>query len=327
MTTRVPLSAISTSRDDDAPLTRKLLFPQDGRVHRDMEYLWGLDAYTMDPTHERSILHIRRSMQIPFPNGSIGSWALVPTEETLVAMQALQRHNIFVPIPERRSFLTEFSAAEYEYIFVPLHTDVDFYISRPGQEEQRFSAPYTDFPRITSSANPFFVTFDSRLKIGPSLFSENWNMVFGRLTIHWHCGVIPDEFFVPTCYPETFYSLSADEENATEPDAEQVFVEPEPRPMSDEVVVDGLPVDPEGMPRVRRQAERVRKWVQSEAERVRTGVAPSNPPRRIVARADQRKKFYETVRGGPQWRGKSKRGKAHCIRLFYGPPLKKSKLF
>ncbi|KAJ7240304.1 hypothetical protein B0H12DRAFT_1326455, partial [Mycena haematopus] len=140
MTTTVPLSAIATCLEDiDAPLTAKFLFSKDNAyLHRDLEYLWGLEIYTMDPTHERSILHIRKSMG-PSPSGG-SRWTLVPTEETLMAMRALQVHNFTVPVSERRSFLTEFSAPEYQYIFVPLHSDVDFFVLQPGGAPRRFSA-------------------------------------------------------------------------------------------------------------------------------------------------------------------------------------------
>ncbi|KAJ7240313.1 hypothetical protein B0H12DRAFT_1134868 [Mycena haematopus] len=122
----------------------------------------------MDPTHERSILHIRKSMG-PSPSGG-SRWTLVPTEETLVAMSELQ----------------EFSATEYEYTFVPLRTNVDFFILQPGEAPRRFSSPYTDFPRVTSSANPFFVAFDARPKIRAFIVSrsERWHRIFGALTMH-----------------------------------------------------------------------------------------------------------------------------------------------
>ncbi|KAJ7906051.1 hypothetical protein B0H13DRAFT_2333921 [Mycena leptocephala] len=155
--TTVPLSALATSIEDDAQLTTKFLFPKDVRLHRHMEYLWGLEIYTIDPTHERSILHTRKSM------GGIRTWTLAPTEETLATMNALQTHNFTEPLSERKSFLTEFSAPEYEYIFVPLYTEDDFFVLEPGRVPQRFSFPYTNFPRVTSSANPFFVAFYIRL--------------------------------------------------------------------------------------------------------------------------------------------------------------------
>jgi hypothetical protein len=35
-----------------------------------------------------------------------GGWTLIPTEETLAAMEALQDHNITAPVSQRKSFLT-----------------------------------------------------------------------------------------------------------------------------------------------------------------------------------------------------------------------------
>ncbi|KAJ7719750.1 hypothetical protein B0H14DRAFT_625112 [Mycena olivaceomarginata] len=80
-----------------------------------------------------------------------------PNEETLAAMLALQKYNITAPVSKRKSFLTEFSATEYEYIIVPLSTELDFFILQPGEAPRRFSSPYTGLPRVTSSAHPFFV--------------------------------------------------------------------------------------------------------------------------------------------------------------------------
>ncbi|KAF8205538.1 hypothetical protein K438DRAFT_1963977 [Mycena galopus ATCC 62051] len=107
MTATVPFNVLATCLEDiDAPLPTRFLFSNVTYLHRDMEYLWGLEIYTIDPTHERSILHVRKSMG-PLPNGTV-TWTLVPTEETLVAMDALQAHNFTDPISERRSFLTSF---------------------------------------------------------------------------------------------------------------------------------------------------------------------------------------------------------------------------
>ncbi|KAJ7666249.1 hypothetical protein DFH06DRAFT_1186342 [Mycena polygramma] len=168
MTTTVPLSALATSVEDiDSELTPRFLFPaHDVRL---MEYLWGLEIHTIDPTHERSVLYIRKSTETPFRNGINGSWFLIPTEETLGAMRLLQERNITVPISERTSFLDEFAAQEYEYIFIPDDTDIDFLVLEAESAPQRFSAPYTDFPQVTSSANPFFVTFHARPRNVPSV--------------------------------------------------------------------------------------------------------------------------------------------------------------
>ncbi|KAJ7853867.1 hypothetical protein B0H13DRAFT_1197666 [Mycena leptocephala] len=141
MTTTVPFSALATVEEPiDAPLARRFLFPKDDvRLHRHIEYLWGLEIYSFDSTHERSILHIRKSMDL---SASTGCWTLAPTEETLAAMNSLQTHNFTVPVSERKSFLTEFSATEYEYILVPLCTDVDFLMLESGRPLQRFSATF-----------------------------------------------------------------------------------------------------------------------------------------------------------------------------------------
>ncbi|KAJ7240838.1 hypothetical protein B0H12DRAFT_1326356 [Mycena haematopus] len=278
MTATVPLSAIATCLEDlDAPLTTKFLFSKDkAHLHRDMEYLWGLEM------HDGSDSRTRKSMG-PSPSGG-SRWTLVPTEETLIAMRALQTHNFTVPVSERKSFLTvshislidpltrrltmpqEFSAPEYQYIFVPLHTDIDFFILQPGEAPRRFSAPYADFPLVSSSANPFFVTFDSRPKIRRSHVSgsETWHDVYGDLTMHWYNGVIPEDFLL-SCYPETLITESDDESN---PDA--LLVGLESRSGSDETVVP-TPMSEEGPSPVPHKEAFVYDWVQRHA-------IPSNRP-------------------------------------------------
>jgi len=309
MTTTVPLSALATSLEAiDAPLTQKFLFPRDDvRLHRDMEYLWGLEIYMIDPRHPRSILHIRKSMQVPLP-GSTCSWTLVPTEETLAAMDALQEHNFTVPNSERKSFLTEFSAPEYEYIFVPLYTDVDFFILQPGQAPQRYSAPYTDFPRVTSSANPFFVTFESRLKIQRYHVSgsKTWHRVFGSLTMHWIDGVLPEDFLMSYC-PETLVSES---DNKCEPEAP--LGDPESTSGRDETVA--TPMDE--CPSLGRDKEAfVYDWVRRDASRPheRLILSSTSPP---TPRGGRIGKVQESVRVVPQWCVESRRGKRYSKRLF-----------
>ncbi|KAJ7185583.1 isoprenoid synthase domain-containing protein [Mycena filopes] len=216
MASVVPLTALSTSPDaGGAPLTRKYLFRDDDvRVQRLMEYLWGLEINTMDRNHESSILHIHKSMTTLIR----GRWALAPTEDTLAAMESLQRHNYTVPISERRSFLdVEFPAGEYEYIFVPLNTDADFFVLEPGRAPRRFSAPYDNFPHVTSSANPFFVMFSSRLRMASSDVSnsDEWHRLFSEVTLEWFSDDPPEDFLLSS-YPE---SLVSDAESETQVDS------------------------------------------------------------------------------------------------------------
>ncbi|KAF7361637.1 hypothetical protein MVEN_00507000 [Mycena venus] len=308
MTITVPLSALATSLEDiDAPLTTKYLFPQnDTRLHRHMEYLWGLDIYGIDPAHERSVVHIRKSMEAPFPSGT-GSWTLVPTEETLAAMESLQKRNLSVPIRERKCFLTEFSATEYEYIFVPLHAEVDFFILRPGQTPQRFSAPYNGFPRVTSGANPFFVTFEAQFKIPPffdASISEAWDRLFGDVTMFWFGGALPEDFLL-SCYPETLISES---EDGSEPAAP--LGGHESKSGSDETIM--TPIDEEGPSPAPDKEAFVFDWVRRDANRPHERlIVPPLPP---TPRGDRTRRV--NLKDTPQWRTETKRGKAHSERLF-----------
>ncbi|KAJ7747248.1 hypothetical protein B0H16DRAFT_1888779 [Mycena metata] len=258
MTSTVPLSSLAASPNDNAPLVSKLLFTKDTRLLRHLEYLWGLEIHTFDPTHERSILHIRKSME----NLSSGSWSLVPTQETLAAMHLLQKHNYTLPLSQRKSFLTEFSA-EYEYIFVPLDTDVDFFVLQPGQDPQRLASPYDDFPRVTSSANPFFVLFYSRLHRYSAPTSEAWQLLCGSVTSQWRAFPLPEEFLM-SCYPESLVSESDDE---SEPDGQS-------KSGSEETVV--TPMD-EGPSPVPGKEAFVSAWVRNDAGQPRESLVLDVP--------------------------------------------------
>ncbi|KAJ7601241.1 hypothetical protein C8J56DRAFT_912570 [Mycena floridula] len=136
MSITVPLHAVAAAIEDiDEPLTEKFLFTTAADLQRNLEYLWGLEIYTIDAKHERSIVQIRKSMQ-KLVSGDWGDWTLVPTEQTLSAMASLQDFNTSCPISERKSFLTEFSAPEYEYIFVPLSSDAEFFVLQPESAPQ-----------------------------------------------------------------------------------------------------------------------------------------------------------------------------------------------
>ncbi|KAJ7666236.1 hypothetical protein DFH06DRAFT_1295346 [Mycena polygramma] len=305
-TTRtVPLSALATAVEDiDATkLKRRLLLPRDDiSLHRHMEYLWGLNIHTIDPTHERNIIRVRKSMTT-FPTGR--GWTLVPTEETLAAMDALQVHNFTVPISERKSFLTEFSAKEYEYIFVPLYTEAEFFILEPDRTPQRFSAPYTDFPLVTSTANPFFVTFDSRLKIRPDLrasTSESWYELFGDITIHWGPFPLPEDF-LSTSNPATLVTPT---DHASEPELHHDG--PEWKSGSGETVV--TPAD-----EVPDKEVYICKWVQ-QTSLLHEPMKP--PPLSPTPRSHRRRNQQKTI-PYPRWQTESKRGKAFSERLVKPP--------
>ncbi|KAJ7864027.1 hypothetical protein B0H13DRAFT_2069849 [Mycena leptocephala] len=298
MTTTVALSTLATFIEDDAQLTTKFLFPKDVRLHRHMEYLWGLEIYTIDPTHERSILHIRKSM------GGIRTWTLAPTEKTLAAMKALQTHNFTDPVSERTSFLTEFSAAEYEYIFVPLYTEDDFFVLEPGRAPQRFGFPYTNFPRVTCSANPFFVTFYSRPKIQRfhASTSKTWHRLFGDITMQWCACPLPEEFLL-SCYPDTLISETVDDE-------------PKSKSGSEETVVTPMEEGPSPVPD---KESFVYDWVRRDARQPHERLVLGSPAPRPLARLEDytgKRKNSEASPPSPRWPKESKRGMESCERLF-----------
>ncbi|KAJ7829425.1 hypothetical protein B0H14DRAFT_3717524 [Mycena olivaceomarginata] len=285
MTTTVPLSALATSLEDiDAPLTRKFLFPQDDvEIHRKIEYLWGLEIYSIDPTHERSLLHVRNSM-LPLL-GRTGGWTLVPTEETLVAMQALQSRNIAAPVSKRKSFLTEFSATEYEYIVVPLSTEIDFFSSASRRN--------TAAVQLSLSIQHFDISI-----------SKPWRWAFLLLTAHWYPSANLPEDFLRSCYPATLYTLS---ESDSEPEAGGL----ESKSGSDETVVTPMDEDVPGHFPPDKE-EFVSDWVRWDASHSHECVVPTAP---TVSR-DQGKKLLHTLLAGPRWNVESTRGQERFKKLL-----------
>ncbi|KAJ7185564.1 hypothetical protein C8R46DRAFT_1060999 [Mycena filopes] len=291
----VPLSALTTTPEVvNAPLTRKYLFPDDDvRLQRRMEYLWGLEINTLNTRHQSSILHIHQSMATLPP----GSWTLAPTEETLAAMEALQKHNYTVPVSERISFLDAFSAAEYEYAFVP-NTDVEILVLEPGQTPRRFSAPYDNFPLVTSSANPFFVTFNSRLMLSSSDASpsQQWDRLFSDLTIEWFHD--PPDDFLFSCYPR---------------------FPPDSKCGSDETVATPMDESPSFVPD---KVAFVDAWLRDEAgqpqeEPVCSTPSPTWPP----APQEKARRLREAIKLYPCWHRETKRGVKWTERLFARQPL------
>jgi hypothetical protein len=200
----------------------------------------------------------------------------------------------------------EFSATEYEYIVVPLSTEIDFFILRPGETPQRFSSPYTDLPRVTSSAHPFFVTFDSQLSIRQSgvSISKPWRGDLLSLAVHWYPSANLPEDFLRSCYPATLYTLS-------ESDSELEAGGLESKSGSDETVVTPMDEDVPGHFPPDKE-EFVSDWVRWDASHSHECVVPTAP---TVSR-DQGKKLLHTLLAGPRWNVESTRGQERFKKLL-----------
>jgi hypothetical protein len=192
----------------------------------------------------------------------------------------------------------EFSAPEYEYIFVPLYTEDDFFVLEPGRAPQQFSFPYTDFPRVTCSANPFFVTFYSRYTVDPfdASPSKTWRRLWGDLIMQWSPFPLPEDFLL-SCYPDTLISETADDE--PEYREETVVMEEGPSPFPDKDAF-------------------VYEWVRRDASQPHERLVLSSPAPRPLARPKDhtgRRKNSEAS-PSPRWPIESKRGMESCERLF-----------
>jgi hypothetical protein len=204
----------------------------------------------------------------------------------------------------RPTISQEFSAPEYEYIFVPLYTEDDFFVLEPGQAPKRFSFPYTDFPRVTCSANPFFVAFYSRPKIQRfhASASKTWHGLWGDITMQWSAFPLPEDFLL-SCYPDTLISETADDE-------------PESKSGSEETVV--TPME-EGSSPVPDKESFVYDWVRRDASQPHERLVLGSPAPRPLARPKDhtgKRKDSEASRLSPRWPIESKRGMESCERLF-----------
>ncbi|KAJ7592149.1 hypothetical protein C8J56DRAFT_521255 [Mycena floridula] len=183
MSNSVPLEALTTALDDlGAPLEKYALVSGESHMHRALEFIWGLNAFEFDETHEKNIICLRKSMHGLLSQG----WTLIPTIETLTAMKEMVRYNTQCALTQRKSFLTEFSAPEYEYIFLPLDIQEEILVY-----EHRFVPPYQDFPRIRCSANPFFVAYHCEGQIilsDPAVCPRPYRSAYFLVSSDWHGG-------------------------------------------------------------------------------------------------------------------------------------------
>ena len=165
---------------------------------------------------------------------------------------------------------------------------------------------------MTSSANPFFVVFESQLKI--NRLSIGWSRTFSEVKTLWFGGVLPDAFLLSSSgYPETLISESAgSESDGSEPDVP--LHGPESKSGSDETLM--TPADEEEFPPPAAPAKEafVFDWVRRDAYRSRERLVV--PPLPLTPPGDRTRRV--NPRDAPQWRTETKLGKAHSNRLFAG---------
>ncbi|KAJ7592160.1 hypothetical protein C8J56DRAFT_1162594 [Mycena floridula] len=241
MSNSVPLEALTTALDDlDAPLEKYVLISGAKHLHRSFEYLWGLNAFEFDETHERNIIYLRKSLHARLRQG----WTLIPTIETLTAMRALVGHNSRCPLTERKSFLSEFSAPEYEYMFLPMDIQEEIIV-----DGRCFSPPYQGFPRIRCSANPFFVAYQCEGQIilsDSAVCSKAYLTAYFLVSSDWHGG-----------YPKSF--VGEPESSDSDSDEETQWSDSS----EDSVPAPALP--PPSRTPVTKQS-RIANWVKSNAD-------------------------------------------------------------
>jgi hypothetical protein len=182
---------------------------------------------------------------------------------------------------------------------------------------QQFSFPYTDFPRVTCSANPFFVTFYSQLTVDPYdvSTSKTWRRLWGDLTMQWSDAPLPEDFLL-SCYPDTLISETADDE--PEP-AAHCGANPDSKSGSEETVVTPIEDGPSPVPD---KEAFVYDWVRRDARQPHERLVLSSPAPRAPARlADYtgKRKDLEASPPSPRWPKESKRGMESCQRLFKRP--------
>ncbi|KAJ7598420.1 hypothetical protein C8J56DRAFT_166235 [Mycena floridula] len=312
-TTAVALDSVASAVEErDTPLFKKYLAYGFPRRHRKLEYSWGMDLFTFDEEHELSILRIRPSM-------TELRWILVPTEETLSAMVKMQSNNFSCPIAQRNSFLAEFSAPEYEYIFVPLDSDVDFFVIESGRPPHRYSSPYLDFPRIRVAANPFFVMLAASSHITQLRrdvrLSVAWQSLYFQLTTPWIRSNLPQDF-VLSCFPEDLVS-----DNGDESDSDSLLTPPSQNGPQQEPIAQPSFKLAELNPWVDKELL-ISNWIQHDADpnQLSPPSAVCNSPWPPSAPIEQPRPVAEAVFCDPSWYTDSDQGKIYADQYFYPLP-------
>ncbi|TRM63454.1 hypothetical protein BD626DRAFT_402475 [Schizophyllum amplum] len=140
-----------------------------------LEYYWGLQKGELDLATPLNHIELRSDMAEMMNDLK---WALMPTHETLEAMNALSDFNKAAGIGSRKLYTEELPDVEYEYEFVPLsmlHIDRPTLYFSNGTKLKTLHAPYSKMPRIKSRAHPFFVVFraeDNITSAAPSCLSK-----------------------------------------------------------------------------------------------------------------------------------------------------------
>ncbi|TRM63462.1 hypothetical protein BD626DRAFT_568861 [Schizophyllum amplum] len=163
-------SSISSEKDmKKVPIVNFRLIDMDTVCYRrqveHFEYYWGLQKGEFDLTTSLNHIELRSDMAEKMDDME---WAIMPTDATLDAMNALSDFNKTADIGSRKLYTEELPETEYEYEFVPLAL---LEMGRPtlhiesGSTTKAIRAPYSRMPRIRSRAHPFFVIFRSQNNI------------------------------------------------------------------------------------------------------------------------------------------------------------------
>ncbi|KAL1660109.1 hypothetical protein GGF50DRAFT_63895 [Schizophyllum commune] len=89
-------------------------------------------------------------------------WRLVPTPDTLKAIETMLRHNARADDNSRKVFTEEFPGPNHEYELIPAALKLEgrrptIYIDVGEATPRAFNYPYSDLPTVKSRAHPFFV--------------------------------------------------------------------------------------------------------------------------------------------------------------------------
>ncbi|KAL1735020.1 hypothetical protein EV714DRAFT_280649 [Schizophyllum commune] len=162
----VPLTAISFNDSiAEEPLTGRQVVSLDQDLDYQriwtLEWFWGLSKGTLPLKSDLNILEMRADMLQSYDEEG---WTLVPTADTLKAMEVILRHNVRAEDAFRKVFTEEISTPVHEYRLVPIGMKAQglrptIYVDVGEATPRAVRHPYNDLPTIKSGAHPFFVVY------------------------------------------------------------------------------------------------------------------------------------------------------------------------
>ncbi|KAL1713082.1 hypothetical protein EV715DRAFT_296434 [Schizophyllum commune] len=160
----VPLTVVSLRSNvtENPQIERAVVFLDEDRDYQliwTLEWYWGLPKGALSTKCRLNRFEMRADMLKSYNEDG---WILMPTTETLKAIEVMLRHNIQAGNTQRRTFTEEFPAAMHQYQLLPAALSgkgrrPTIYVDIGEATPRQFHYPYSDLPTVESRTHPFFV--------------------------------------------------------------------------------------------------------------------------------------------------------------------------